>query len=109
MPDDHAFGSSAPFSLGVEEELFLVDPVTGTQIDASPAVKERIGEVAGGSVERELHACQVELITEVCATTGEAAAALRGLRRAVTGTGAGLLGAGMHPAADEGEAQITDK
>jgi carboxylate-amine ligase len=109
MPDDHAFGSSAPFSLGVEEELFLVDPVTGIQIDASPAVKERIGDVAGGSVERELHACQVELITEVCATTGEAAAALRGLRRAVTGTGAGLLGAGMHPAADEGEAEITDK
>jgi carboxylate-amine ligase len=108
MDHDHAFGSSTPFSLGVEEELFLVDPATGAQIDASRAVLERIGPVEG-TVERELHACQVELITGVCATTGEATAALRQLRRAVTDTGAGLLGAGMHPAADEGEAEITDK
>jgi carboxylate-amine ligase len=34
---------------------------------------------------------------------------LAGLRRAVLGTGAGLLGAGTHPSADEGDAQITDK
>ena len=108
MDDDHAFGSSTPFSLGVEEELFLVDPATGVQIDASRAVQERIGAV-DGTVERELHACQVELITGICSTTSEATDALRGLRRAVTATGAGLLGAGMHPAADEGEAEITDK
>ncbi|MCW2984661.1 MAG: glutamate--cysteine ligase [Conexibacter sp.] len=108
MDDDHAFGSSTPFSLGVEEELFLVDPVTGEQIDASRAVLQRIGDVEG-TVERELHACQVELITGVCATAGEAAGALGALRRAVTETGAGILGAGMHPAAPEGLAEITDK
>jgi len=34
----HAFGEGDPFSLGVEEELFLVDPATGHQIDASLAV-----------------------------------------------------------------------
>ncbi len=38
----HAFGSSAAFSLGVEEELFLVDPQTGVQIDASDAVLARV-------------------------------------------------------------------
>jgi carboxylate-amine ligase len=108
MDHDHAFGSGTPFSLGVEEELFLVDPATGAQIDASHAVLERIDPVEG-RVERELHACQVELITDVCATAGEATATLRALRRTVTDTGAGLLGAGMHPAADEGEAEITDK
>jgi carboxylate-amine ligase len=108
MDHPHAFGSSAPFSLGVEEELFLVDPATGAQIDASHAVLERIGDV-DGHVERELHACQVELITDVCATAGEAASALRRLRAAVTATGAGVLGAGMHPAAPEGAAEITDK
>jgi carboxylate-amine ligase len=108
MDDSHAFGSSTPFSLGVEEELFLVDPVTGAQIDASGAVLERIGPVEG-TVERELHACQVELITDVCTTAGDAAGALRGLRRAVTATGAGILGAGSHPAAPEGLAEITDK
>src|SRR3954468_5912091 len=107
-PADHAFGASAPFSLGVEEELFLVDPATGSQIDASRAVLERLGDV-DGTVERELHACQVELITGVCGSAGEAARALRGLRDAVGATGAGILGAGMHPAAREGAADITDK
>lgn len=107
-PSDHAFGSGTPFSLGVEEELFLVDPATGAQIDAGPAVIERLGPV-DGSVERELHACQVELITGVCTSAEEATDALRRLRAAVTSTGTGLLGAGMHPAAPEGLAEITDK
>jgi carboxylate-amine ligase len=109
MPDlDHRFGAGRDFSLGVEEELFLVDPVTGAQIDASAAVLERLGPV-DGTVERELHACQVELITDVCTTAGEAAGTLGGLRRAVVATGAGLLGSGTHPAAFEGTADITDK
>lgn len=108
MDRPHAFGSSTPFSLGVEEELFLVDPATGAQIDASLAVLERIGPI-DGAVERELHACQVELITGVCATAAEATSALRKLRAAVTATGAGLLGAGMHPAALPNSAEITDK
>ena len=71
MDQSHAFGSSSAFSLGVEEELFLVDPATGAQIDASHAVLERLGDV-DGTVERELHACQVELITGVCRTTAQA-------------------------------------
>jgi carboxylate-amine ligase len=103
-----AFGSREPFSVGVEEELFLVDPVTGRQTNASNAVQERLGPVQG-TVERELHACQVELITDVCASTGEAVGMLDGMRRAVCATGAGLIGSGTHPSAGEGEAEITDK
>jgi carboxylate-amine ligase len=102
------FGEGRPFTVGVEEELFLVDPVTGRQANASTAVQARLGPVEG-TVERELHACQVELITGVCANAGEAVAALAGLRRAVAATGAGLLGSGTHPSASEGEAEITDK
>jgi glutamate---cysteine ligase / carboxylate-amine ligase len=102
------FGSSRPFSLGVEEELFLVDPLTGEQVNSSGAVLEALGPTSG-TVERELHACQVELITEVCASAGEAVAALSDLRRDVLATGAGLLGAGTHPSAAEGAAEITDK
>jgi carboxylate-amine ligase len=105
---DSAFGAGEPFSIGVEEELFLVDPVTGRQANSSKAVQERLAEVAG-TVERELHACQVELITDVCRSTGEAIGMLDGLRRSVLATGAGLLGSGTHPSAAEGEAEITDK
>lgn len=71
-------------------------------------MQRRLGEVKG-TVERELHACQVELITDVCHNAGEAVKQLRGLRRAVRGTGAGILGSGTHPSASEGEAEITDK
>ncbi|HEY2321170.1 MAG TPA: YbdK family carboxylate-amine ligase [Solirubrobacteraceae bacterium] len=102
------FGSGRPFSLGVEEELFLVDPVTGKQANASAAVLDRLGEVAG-TVEQELHACQVELISEVCTSAGEAIEALGRMRAAVRRTGAGLIGSGTHPSAAEGEAEITDK
>jgi carboxylate-amine ligase len=103
-----AFGSQTPFSVGVEEELFLVDPVTGRQANASEAVQQRLGPVRG-TVERELHACHVELITDICANAGQAVGMLGGLRRAVVATGAGLLGSGTHPSAAEGEAEITDK
>ena len=105
---EHAFGERAAYSVGVEEELFLVDPITGRQANASTAVLRRLGPVEG-EVERELHACQVELITGVCEGAGEAVGALDRMRRAVIATGAGLLGAGTHPSADEGEAEITDK
>ncbi len=104
----NAFGSEKPFSVGVEEELFLVDPVTGRQANASAAVQERLKPVAG-QVERELHASQMELITDVCSSAGEAVATLGGLRRAVIETGAGLLGSGTHPSASEGDSEITDK
>jgi glutamate---cysteine ligase / carboxylate-amine ligase len=105
---EDVFGSEQPFSLGVEEELFLVDPVTGSQVNSSAAVLDRLGSVEG-RVERELHACQVELITGICTSAGEAIGTLDRLRRAVRETGAGLLGSGTHPAAHEGEAEITDK
>ncbi len=105
---DPAFGSGEPFSLGVEEELFLVDPVTGRLANSSGAVTGKLGPVKG-TVERELHACQIELITEVCRDTGEAIEALRSMRRAVLEVGAGLLGAGTHPSAREEDFEITDK
>ena len=105
---DNAFGSGEPFSVGVEEELFLVDPISGRQANASAAVQERLGPVHG-TIERELHACQMELITDICRSASEAVGQLRGLRRAVLETGAGLLGSGTHPSAIEGEAEITDK
>ncbi len=42
-----AFGSGEPFTIGVEEELFLVDPVTGRQTNASDAVQKRLGPLNG--------------------------------------------------------------
>ncbi len=105
---EHRFGSGEPFTVGAEEELFLVDPGTGRQTNTSAAVLGRLDRVEG-TVERELHACQVELITDVHASAGEAVRALAELRRAVRATGAGILASGTHPSAAEGDAAITDK
>ncbi len=105
---EHRFGSGEPFSVGVEEELFLVDPITGRQVNGSAAVLERLGEVSG-TVEPELHACQIELITGVHRTVRDAVGELAEMRSAVIGTGAGLLGSGTHPSADEGDSVITDR
>ena len=105
---ENAFGSGDPFTVGVEEELFLVDPISGRQVNAAAGVQERVGPV-NGAIAPELHACQMELITDVCGSAGEAIGALHALRRAVLETGAGLLGSGTHPSALEGDADITDK
>jgi glutamate---cysteine ligase / carboxylate-amine ligase len=102
------FGTGTSFSIGVEEELFLVDPFTGREANASAAVLDRLGDV-DGKVERELHACQIELISSVHTTAGAAVDQLGALRQAVLQTGAGLLGSGTHPTAVEGDAAITDK
>jgi carboxylate-amine ligase len=108
LHENHRFGSSKAFSIGVEEELFLVDPLSGRVTGTSAAVLERLGEVEG-TVEQELHSCQVELITHICSGAGEAVRALGGMRRAVLETEAGILGSGTHPLAAEGDAAITHK
>ena len=108
LEDDHRFGSSTEFSIGVEEELFLVDPLTGHPTNTSAAVLRRLGEV-DGTVKQELHACQVELITGVCDGARDAVRDLAQMRRAVLDTGTGLLASGTHPLANEDDAVITHK
>ncbi len=105
---DHSFGKGAPFSVGAEEELFLVDPVTGRLANSSRAVMERVDPELTG-VERELHAAMIELISDVCSSVKAVVRQLADRRAAVLATGAGLLGAGTHPTATESEAQISDK
>lgn len=107
--DPSRFGADAPFLLGVEEEMLLVTPGTGRLDNGGGALLDRLQKPARGQVEREVHACQIELITDVCATVAEATDVLVGLRRAVLAAGVGIVGSGTHPTAEEGDAQITDK
>jgi carboxylate-amine ligase len=109
MDDTHHFGDGEPFTIGLEEELFLVDPASGQLRNNGPDVLERLGELRRGEVKNELHRSQIELITGVCATVREAVAELCELRRAVLATGAGVMATGTHPTAVEGDSQFTDK
>lgn len=88
---DHAFGTRDPFSVGAEEELFLVDPVSGRMVNSSAAVTERLAPALAG-VERELHAGMVEFISDVCSSAHEVTGQLAQRRAACLGTGVGLLG-----------------
>jgi carboxylate-amine ligase len=101
------FGEAEPFSLGLEEELFVVDPTDGRLLNGGDEVLEQLGQLERGEVKSELHRSQVELITGVCATVEEAVAELCELRRAVLATGVGLIAAGTHPAAVEGDSTVT--
>jgi carboxylate-amine ligase len=109
MDEPQHFGEEEPFSLGLEEELFVVDPADGRLLNAGAEVLERLGELERGEVKSELHRSQIELITGVCCTVDEAVAELGELRAAVLATGVGLLASGTHPTACEGDSVITDK
>ncbi len=99
---EQAFGSSAPWSLGVEEEMLILD---GETLALSPRVEALLEAAEGrelpGVLKMELLASMVELATGVCATAQDALAALRELR-AAAGEGARAAGlriaaAGTHP------------
>ena len=104
----HAFGTGDAFSVGAEEELFLVDAVSGRMVNSSGAVAARLGSAMGG-IERELHAGMIEFVSEVCACSRDAIGQLAHRRAAAVSTGVGLIGSGTHPTATEDEAEISDK
>src|SRR6478609_2056122 len=99
MRDQHRFGVSQPLSLGVEEELLLVDE----NGDLAGAAEDVLESVAGTSiadrVSVEIFTEQIELKTGICHDAGEVFEQLRELRRSVGQAGFGLLGCGLHPTA----------
>lgn len=107
--EQHHFGAGTPFTLGLEEELFLVDPADGHLVNTGAEVIEQLGELPRGDIKNELHRSQIELITGVCATVPDAVEELCELRRAVLAAGAGVVACGTHPTAVEGDSQFTDK
>jgi carboxylate-amine ligase len=105
--DDHRFGTSSPLSVGVEEELLLVD-ADRRLVPAAESVIAALEPQAREWVSTEIFAKQIELKTGICVDAAQAAAELTALRRAVEGTGVGLLGAGLYPG-DSGAVVLVDK
>jgi len=100
----HRFGSSPPFTVGVEEELFLVDRDTYEIARETDAVLSRLPRFTRGRVVGEMCDGVVELMTPVCRDATEAAQHLGALRTALTASGGtALMGAGVHPSAVHGD------
>jgi glutamate---cysteine ligase / carboxylate-amine ligase len=98
------FGESPRFSLGVEEEVMILDAETllpAAAIDV--LLREAEGLSLPGSLKTELHASVVELNTGVCETVEEAIEALRVLRTTAheiaDAHGLRIAAAGAHPVA----------
>jgi glutamate---cysteine ligase / carboxylate-amine ligase len=109
---EHRFTGPA-FTLGVEEELMIVDPRT---MELVSAVEEMIEAVPGeteGSVKPELLQSVLEIATDVCRSAGEAAGQLEDLRRRVreTAEGKGLTigSAATHPFAKWEDQRIVER
>jgi carboxylate-amine ligase len=97
---DHRF-AGPPYTLGVEEELMIVD---GRTMDLVPAIEEMIEAVPRetlGQVKPELIQSVLEIATDVCRDVGEAAGQLEDLRRRVRETaeakGLTIGSAATHP------------
>jgi len=104
------FGSS--LTVGVEEELMILDPETYAQQPESDALISAV-QTERGQVKRELFRSVIELNTDVCATPGEAASVLRGLRQSTIQTaeelGFAIAASGTHPFDIASEQPIADE
>jgi carboxylate-amine ligase len=104
---EHEFGSSPPLTIGVEEELLLVDPECGL-VATAEKVLEEIDPAHRKAVSTEIFATQIELKTGVCLDAGQAAKELTAVRRATAATGTRLMGSGLYPA-ESGEPALVEK
>jgi carboxylate-amine ligase len=90
-----AFEEPSPVTVGLEEELMLLDAET---LDLAPRAPEAI-EALGGDprFKLEMPAAQLEIVTAPHATVAKAAHELAQSRAALAAAGFCLAGAGAHP------------
>jgi carboxylate-amine ligase len=108
---EQRFGQSTPFSVGVEEEVMILD---GQTLALTPAVDLLIRESQKlelpGRIKTELFASIVELNTDTCDSVADAHGALSELRRSAARiaeeNGLRIAAAGTHPFSDPEEQQI---
>ena len=94
---EHAFRGPA-YTLGIEEELMIVD---GETLDLVNAIESLLDDAPQGAIKPELMESVLEIATEPAPHTAAAGAELRGLRaevtRRATGRGLRIGSAGTHP------------
>jgi len=101
-----AFGATEPFTVGLEEELLLVDAESFALVPEAARILGRLD--AGENASHEAYAAEIELRTDPAGATAGAASQLAALRERAARAGATLLGVGVHPAAAYGDAVLVD-
>jgi glutamate---cysteine ligase / carboxylate-amine ligase len=99
-----AFDGVEPLTVGIEEELMLLDPATLDLAPVAPQVLDRLG--GDERFKLELPAAQIEIVLQPARSVAELAPQLGAARRELAAAAGGialLAGAGLHPfAAAEG-------
>lgn len=96
------FDAPAPFTVGIEEEVFLLDPAGHELAERAPELLERLG--GPGHFKLELPAAQLELVTRPHGDVPAAIAELADARRELLAGAHGLVvpaAAGVHPFSPE--------
>ncbi|HEX6460107.1 MAG TPA: YbdK family carboxylate-amine ligase [Thermoleophilaceae bacterium] len=104
----HAFGQRGEFTIGVEEELLLVDARTHALAHDSGRLIDALG-MDPRSVRHDIYEAQLELSSPPVRDATEAVGGLVQLRDAVVAAGSTLMGAGIHPAAEFGDVRIVQQ
>jgi glutamate---cysteine ligase / carboxylate-amine ligase len=109
---EQAFGRRRAWSVGVEEEIMLLDAETLELVPAADEVIEEAGQAEHGQIKNELFASVIELTTDPCDTVDDVGDALRDLRvradAAARHLGLRLAAAGTHPTAVPERQEIAD-
>ena len=103
------FAHGREYTLGIEEELMLLD---GESLELAQAIEPVLREAGGsGPLKPELMQCQVEISTPPCSTAAEALDELTELRRGLlldaAACGIRVAAAGTHPFSRMEEQRVT--
>jgi carboxylate-amine ligase len=108
--DRSEFAPGGEFTVGAEEELFVLDEQGRFAPALGQELVERIGAAVphpGARVTAELFAAEVEFATTVCTDADQIVGQLAALRSAVLAGGAEALACGVHPAGAFADAALT--
>jgi carboxylate-amine ligase len=105
------FGSSDPLTLGVEEEVLLVEPASRRLTNVADHVLAEL-DAPEALAAHEAFASEVELRTPVCRNASEARDELQQRREAAASAaarvGVELMAVGLHPDAEYGDVELVD-
>src|SRR3954462_9014055 len=111
MALDHHF-SGPSFTIGVEEELMIVDPRSMDLVSAIEELMKAVPAETEGRVKPELMQSVLEIATDVCRNVAEAGGQLEDLRRRVRETAESrdltIGSAATHPFAQPEDQKIVE-
>ena len=102
---EHRFGTGEPFTVGLEEELLLVDPETLQLAHVADRVVPAM-HLSKERADHEAFLAEVEVRSEPRRTASEAIADIAAGRAAVTRAGGTPMAVGLHPDARFGDVNL---